>query len=207
MKTKETGYYLIGTDLQDKKTSGKEDDGVAQDLRDFFIDGLKDIYWAEKAQTKVIPKMIRKASANDLVQSLTGHLEITQQHIARLESVFSSLDTKAVSRKCEAMEGLIKEAKEIMENTKEGVIRDAGIIAATQKMEHYEIATYGTLCTFAKTLGEKDAAGLLHQTLEEEKAADKKLSAIANSTVYPGAAVPVTEDAGNDSLVEKVRPI
>ena len=150
-------------------------------------------------------KMARKATANTLVLALTAHLEVTQQHISRLENLFSSLGEKTVSRKCEAMEGLIQEAKAIMENTREGVVRDAGIIAVAQKMEHYEIATYGTLCSFAKTLHETNAAAMLQETLEEEKAANKKLSAIAIFYVNSEATAVETEDAGNDSLVVAVK--
>jgi len=154
---------------------------AAQGLRDLLCDELKDIYWAEKALTKAIPKMIKNATDENLKEALTGHLEETKQHVTRLEKVFSSIDEKAVAKKCEAMAGLIKEAEEIMEGTEHGVVRDAGIILAGQKVEHYEIATYGTLFSFANILGEDEAAALLEETLEEEKAADKKLSEISDS--------------------------
>jgi ferritin-like metal-binding protein YciE len=150
-------------------------------LMKLFEDQLKDIYWAEKALTKAIPKMIKKATSGELVDALTSHLEETKNQIARLEKVFESLDKKATGKKCDAMEGLIKEAEEIMESSEEGAMRDAGIILAGQKVEHYEIATYGTLCAFAQTLGEDGAAVLLQQTLDEEKEADIKLSEIAES--------------------------
>ncbi|MDZ4845129.1 MAG: ferritin-like domain-containing protein [Chitinophagales bacterium] len=154
---------------------------AAQGLRELFVDELKDIYWAEKELTKAIPKMIKNATADDLAEALTGHLEVTKKHVTRLEEVFSSIGVKAQAKKCEAMAGLTKEAEEIMEETEEGVVRDAGIILAGQKVEHYEIATYGTLFSFAKILGEDKAASLLEQTLKEEKEADKKLSEISDS--------------------------
>ena len=159
----------------------KAKSNAAQGLRDLFVDELKDIYWAEKALTKAIPKMIKNATDENLREALTGHLEETKQHVTRLEEVFSSIDEKGVAKKCEAMAGLIKEAEEIMEATEHGVVRDAGIILAGQKVEHYEIATYGTLFSFANILGEDEAAALLEETLEEEKAADKKLSEISDS--------------------------
>ena len=154
---------------------------AAQGLRDLFVNELKDVYWAEKELTKAIPKMIKNATSDELVEALTGHLEETKTHVTRLEEVFSSIGEKAVAKKCEAMAGLTKEAGEIMEETEQGVVRDAGIILAGQKVEHYEIATYGTLASFAKTLGEDEAASLLEETLNEEKAADEKLSEISDS--------------------------
>jgi ferritin-like metal-binding protein YciE len=167
-------------------SSGPSDQSTG--LRKLFENELKDIYWAEKALLKAIPKMAKKATADDLVSALKTHLSETEGQVKRLEQVFDSIGTKAVAKKCEAMDGLIKEAEEIMEETAEGVVRDAGIISAAQKVEHYEIATYGTLCAFAKTLGEDDAAALLHETLEEERGADEKLSSIAESFVNTDAA-------------------
>ena len=162
-----------------KATSAKPD--AAQGLRELFIDELKDIYWAEKELTKAIPKMIKNASSEELIEALTSHLEETKTHVSRIEEVFSSIGEKAVAKKCEAMAGLTKEAGEIMEDTEKGVVRDAGIILAGQKVEHYEIATYGTLASFARILGEEEAASLLEETLEEEKVADEKLSQISDS--------------------------
>lgn len=161
---------------------------AAQGLRDLFIDELKDIYWAEKALTKALPKMVKNASSEELVTALKEHLLVTQQQVTRLEQVFEIIGEKAQAKKCLAMEGLINEAQEIMESTEVGVVRDAGIISAGQKVEHYEIATYGTLCSFAKTLGEDEAATMLAQTLGEEKEADEKLSEIAESAINVEAA-------------------
>ena len=156
---------------------------VAEDLRELFVDSLKDIYWAEKALTKALPKMANKATSEKLIEGLEHHLTETEEQVKRLEEVFSIVDVKARAKKCEAMEGLIKEAKSIMKETAKGPVRDAGIIAAAQKVEHYEIATYGTLVAFAKTLGEDDAAALLATTLEEEKTADETLSEAAYNDI------------------------
>lgn len=150
-------------------------------LMSLFEDQLKDIYWAEKALTKALPKMIKNATSEELIEGLKMHLEETHEQIERLEKVFESIDKKPVAKKCDAMEGLIKEAESIMDSSEEGPMCDAGIILAGQKIEHYEIASYGTLCAFAKILENDDAAALLQQTLEEEKEADANLSQIAES--------------------------
>ena len=152
---------------------------AAKGLRGLFEDELKDIYWAEKALTKAIPVMIRNVTSAELAEGLTQHLDATHKHVSRLEEIFTLIEVKAEAIKCEAMAGLIKEAEEIMAATELGVVRDAGIILAGQKVEHYEIATYGTLASFARTLGEDKVANLLGETLEEEKMADESLSRIA----------------------------
>lgn len=157
-------------------------------LMELFEDELKDIYWAEKELTKEIPKMIKKATSQDLVDALESHLAQTIEQVKRVEHVFEILGKKATAKKCEAMEGLFKEGKEIMEECEEGAMRDAGIISAAQKIEHYEIASYGTLRQFAQTLRISNAAELLEQTLKEEKAADEKLSRIAVTAVNMQAA-------------------
>lgn len=172
-----------------KKTSTSKDYGMEHsELMEFFVDSLKDIYWAEKALTKALPKMIKKATAPELIKAITNHLGETEAQVTKLEEVFESIDQKAQAKKCEAMNGLLKEADEIMKECKVGAMRDAGIIAAGQKVEHYEIATYGTLCTFAKTLGLEHAAKLLHEILEEEKAADETLTEVAVSSINVHAA-------------------
>jgi ferritin-like metal-binding protein YciE len=152
---------------------------AAEKLRALFVDSLKDIYWAEKALTKAIPKMAKNASTPKLVDGLTHHLVETEGQIVRLEKVFSLIGEKAVAKKCDAMDGLIEEGKSIMEETEVGPVRDAGIIAAAQKVEHYEIATYGTLTAWAKALGENEVAELLWTSLEEEKNADLTLTEAA----------------------------
>jgi ferritin-like metal-binding protein YciE len=163
--------------------SGNSNSKTAEGLKDLFIDELKDIYWAEKALTKAIPKMIKKATSQELIKALEEHLEVTKGHVERCEKVFEMMGMPARAKKCEAMEGLTKEAEEIIESTEEGVVRDAGIISAAQKVEHYEIASYGTLCAFAKTLGENEIAKLLEQTLKEERQADDTLTQVAESSV------------------------
>ncbi len=157
-------------------------------FRELFIDELKDIYWAEKALVKALPKMAKKASNSELVAAIEDHLAVTETHVERLEQVFDVLGEKAAAKKCEAMDGLITEAEELMKEVKDEVVRDAAIISAAQKVEHYEIASYGTLVAFANTLGESDAAALLEETLNEEKEADQTLTEIAESSINIEAA-------------------
>jgi ferritin-like metal-binding protein YciE len=157
-------------------------------LMKLFEDELKDIYWAEKALTKALPKMVKNATNEDLITALENHLEETEGQIEKLEQVFEAIGKKAQAKKCEAMAGLVKEAEEIMKESDKGAMRDAGIISAGQKVEHYEIATYGTLKTFARTLGLEDAAGLLEEILDQEKAADAKLTEVAEATINMQAA-------------------
>ncbi|MFT4092715.1 MAG: ferritin-like domain-containing protein [Niabella sp.] len=156
---------------------------AAEELQDFFVDGLKDIYWAEKALVKTLPKMQKNASSPKLKTAIGDHLKETQGQVSRLEKVFQSIGKKAQAAKCDAMDGLLKEGDSILKETQPGPVRDAGIIAACQKVEHYEIATYGTLATFASQLGHKDAAMLLKETLTQEKNCDSLLSKLAKSEV------------------------
>ena len=185
-----------GTAAKRTTSSGKvkAKSNAAEGLRELFVDSLKDIYWAEKALTKSLPKMAKNATTEALVQAIEEHTEVTLQQVQRLERVFELLNEKAVAKKCEAMDGLIKEGQEIMESTEQGPVRDAGIIAASQKIEHYEIATYGTLVAFAKTLGEEEAAGILAETLAEEKEADVTLTEAAYNTINFDAAGEDAED-------------
>lgn len=153
-------------------------------LEKFFHDALKDIYWAEKALTKALPKMMKKATTDELKSAFQEHLTQTEGQIKRLEDVFDMLGHKAQAKKCEAMEGLIKEAESIMEETEDGsMTRDAAIIMAAQKVEHYEIATYGGLVQLAYTMGQDEVAGILQETLDEEKETDEGLSTIAESNI------------------------
>ncbi|MFP5439019.1 MAG: ferritin-like domain-containing protein [Bacteroidia bacterium] len=161
---------------------------AATELRDFFIDSLKDIYWAENALVTALPKMIANATSAHLASTITEHLSITKIQVTRLDTVFDLLGEQAEGKKCEAMAGLLKEGDSILEETAPGAVRDAGIISASQKIEHYEIATYGTLVAFAKALGENDAVKLLMQTLAEEKEADMLLSDAAYSAINLNAA-------------------
>ncbi len=158
-------------------------------LKEFFIDELKDIYWAEKHIVTTLPKMKKAATSAELQQAFETHTEQSQNHVARLEQAFETLGKKAQAKKCDAMAGIIEEGKSIIEDTEKGTAtRDVGLILAAQKVEHYEIATYGGLAQLATTLGLTDVADLLKQTLEEEKQTDSLLTQIAESSVNYEAA-------------------
>ena len=176
------------TKEESKKGAVKAKPDAAQGLRDFFENGLKDIFWAEHTLTKALTKMAKNATSSKLINAFENHLKETEEHVVRLEKVFESLGLKPVNKKCDAMEELLKEADGIMEQTEVGVVRDAAHIAAAQKVEHYEIATYGTLRTYAITLSEKKAAALLIKTLEEEKNVDVPLTEITLSEINFDAA-------------------
>ena len=167
----------------EKSNKVKAKSDAAHGLQELFEDQLKDILGAERALINAIPKMIDNASSPELIDALTEHLKFTNKQVSRLDKVFESIGIKSEAKRCVAMEGLIKEAEEVMQSTEEGVVRDAGIILAAQKVEHYEIATYGTLLSFANVLGEEEAASLLEDTLNEEKEADIKLTEIAETTI------------------------
>ncbi len=160
---------------------------AAKSLQDLFEDSLKDIYWAEKALTKALPKMQKNATSPKLKEAISNHYTQTVEQVTRLEACFQSVGKKAIAKKCDAMEGLLKEGKSIMEETEPGSIRDAGIIAASQKVEHYEIATYGTLAAFAKVLNHSVALKHLLKTLSEEKECDKLLTSIADTELNTDA--------------------
>jgi ferritin-like metal-binding protein YciE len=175
-----------------KGSSKKSSDGAQKNatsemqssqLMKLFEEELKDIYWAEKALTKAIPKMIKNATSDKLKEALENHLGDTEEQVKRAEQIFEILGKKATAKKCDAMDGLIKEAEVIMDECEEGPMCDAGIISAGQKVEHYEIASYGTLRQFAETLGLNEAVELLQTTLDEEKEADEKLTEVAVSVV------------------------
>lgn len=148
-----------------------------------FMDELKDIYWAEKHLVKALPKMQKAASTAELVDAFAEHLEQTKGHVSRLEEIFELLGARAVAKKCEAMEGLVSEAQELITEEDAGSVLDAGLIIAAQKVEHYEIAAYGSLRTLANKMGHSDAAEILEQTLDEEKETDSLLTQIAESKV------------------------
>jgi ferritin-like metal-binding protein YciE len=153
---------------------------VKTQLETFFVDELKDIYWAEKHLTKALQKMKKAANSAELVAAFDEHLTVTKGHITRLENVFELMETKPQAKKCDAMEGITKECDSIIEETEKGTFtRDAGLIFGAQKVEHYEIATYGTLAQFAVNIGRQDVADILNQTLQEEKKADKSLTELA----------------------------
>ena len=158
-------------------------------LKDFFTEELKDIYWAEKHLVKTLPKMQKAATSTELKDAFAEHLEVTKTHVSRLEQAFESLGKKAQAKKCEAMAGITAEGEGIINETEAGTsTRDVGLILAAQKVEHYEISTYGGLAQLATTLGLDDIADLLHQTLSDEKEADAALTDIAENSVNYEAA-------------------
>ena len=170
------------------KTMSQSEDAKSM-LHEFLTDELKDIYWAEKHLTKALPKMAKAASSDELRQAFEDHLAQTEEHVSRLEQVFEMLGMKPQAKKCDAMAGLVEEGKSIIEDTESGTAtRDVGLILAAQKVEHYEIATYGGLAQLAKTLGLTDIKDILGQTLSEEKEADELLTEIAESHVNVDAA-------------------
>lgn len=194
MKTETKGSKTTSKSRSSSKATVKAKSSAADGLRELFVDSLKDIYWAEKALVKALPKMAKNATSENLIDAINNHLTVTEEQVTRLEKVFKSVGEKATAKKCDAMEGLIKEGEEIMKETEAGPVRDAGIIAASQKIEHYEIASYGTLAAFAETLGEDEAVQLLEETLTEEKDADKQLTEAAYNTINFDAA---NEDDNN----------
>jgi ferritin-like metal-binding protein YciE len=158
-------------------------------LHEFFADELKDIYWAEKHLTKALPKMAKAASSDELRSAFENHLMQTEEHVTRLEQVFELLGMKPQAKKCDAMAGLVEEGKSIIEDTDDDTAtRDVGLILAAQKVEHYEIATYGGLAQLAKTLGLMEIKEILGQTLSEEKETDELLTEIAESNINVDAA-------------------
>jgi ferritin-like metal-binding protein YciE len=171
--------------LTKNRSNNKNTDRKKSSLLDkFFLLQLKDIYWAEKALTKALPEMMEAASSEELQYAFNDHLKQTERQIKRLDKVFEIIGQKAEGRKCEAMEGLIKEAKTIIAETKEGsMTRDAALIIAGQKVEHYEIASYGGLVQIAVTMKLNEAAALLDKTLDEEWNADHLLSELAETHI------------------------
>ncbi|MDQ6913216.1 MAG: ferritin-like domain-containing protein [Verrucomicrobiota bacterium] len=148
---------------------------------------LKDIYSAEKQLVKALPKMAKTATSEDLRSAFEEHLEVTKGQVTRLEEVFQALGKTAKAKTCKAMQGLLEEGKEIMEEDAEDSVMDAALIAAAQKVEHYEIASYGTVRTWARLCGQEEAAELLQETLDEEGEADKKLTELAEAVINPEA--------------------
>ena len=150
-----------------------------ESLRDLYVDQLKDLYSAEQQLIKALPKMAKAAESEELRAAFEDHLGQTRQHAQRIETIFEKMGEKAAGKKCKAMEGLVKEGSEVMEEDMEDGIKDAALIAAAQRVEHYEIAGYGCVKAYATRLGDENAASLLEQTLEEEKQADELLNGIA----------------------------
>jgi ferritin-like metal-binding protein YciE len=153
-------------------------------LEEFFVEELKDIYWAEKKLVKTLPKLQKAATSDELKQAFGNHLSETEGHVERLEKAFEMLGQKAQAKKCDAMEGITEEGASVIEDTEEGTAtRDVALVMAGQKAEHYEIASYGGLIQIAKTLGHNDVAKLLLQTLEEEKKTDQILTSISEGGI------------------------
>jgi len=164
--------------------NGKKGSDESSLIEEFFVDELKDIYWAEKHLIKALPKMQKAATSTELKNSFADHLEVTKGHVTRLEQAFEMMGKKPQAKKCDAMDGLTKEGESIIEDTEKGsMTRDVGLIMAAQKVEHYEIATYGSLKQLAKTLGKDDLSNLFDQTLTEEKEADELLTNIAENNI------------------------
>jgi ferritin-like metal-binding protein YciE len=173
------------TETQNGGNAGKvaAKSSAAEGLKELFVDELKDIIYAERALIKALPKMAKNATEPKLIAAIEEHVAVTEGQVQRLEKIFEILGETNRGKKCDAMEGLIKEGESIMEETEAGPVRDAGIISASQKIEHYEIASYGTLVAFARTLGEDEVASLLEATLAEEKEADALLTESAYNSI------------------------
>lgn len=167
-----------------RKTSGKTGSQPNSMLEEFVVDMLKDIYWAEKQLVKTLPKMQKAATTDALKEAMATHLEQTKEQVARLEQAFEMMGKKVQAKKCDAMEGLIKEGQSVMEETEAGsMTRDVGLIVSAQKIEHYEIATYGSLVQLSRTIGNDEMADLLDMTLQEEKETDQLLTSIAENDI------------------------
>jgi ferritin-like metal-binding protein YciE len=172
-------------------------------LHDAFIDELRDAYDAEKQLTKALPRMAKAATSEELSTAFQTHLEETQGHIAKLEAVFETLDEKARGKHCDGIAGIIEEGKAVMAEDFDDETMDACLIAAGQRAEHYEIAAYGTLVAWAKAMGHSEAAGLLEEILEEEKATDEKLTALAESGINEAASAGSMADDNGDEEDEE----
>lgn len=169
-------------------------------LRKFFIEELQDIYWAEKHLVKELPKLQKAATSEELADAIGDHQAATEEHVSRLEEVFKMMGETAKAKKCEAMDGLVKEAQQIIEDTEEeSATRDVALIMAAQKVEHYEIATYGSLVQLAKTIGMNNIAEVLAETLQEEKETDELLTSIAESGINEEGA----SEEGNEGEEEQ----
>ncbi len=168
-------------DLVKAITSEKGKSKNEKGLRQLFTDELNDIYHSEKHSVALLEKMIKKSSADVLIDALSEQLQFAERHIKKLEKVFASAGKKSTSEKCKTMESLVKEANRLMEDTSHGMVRDEAIISSVLKIAHYKIAAYGTLCSFANTLAENGASSQLHETLIEQKEADEKFSSIGES--------------------------
>ncbi|MFM9944434.1 MAG: ferritin-like domain-containing protein [Bacteroidia bacterium] len=188
MNLKSTSAASADAGNENPSRGVKAKSDAATELQGLFENQLKDIYWVENALVKALPKMLNNVSSFELLSAIENHLDETKEHVKRLEEVFDLIGLKVEAKKCEAMAGLLKEAEELLIFANSGVVRDAGIISAAQKIEHYEIAAYGTLCSFARTLGHTNVAALLQETLDEEKECDLGLTNIAEASINHEAA-------------------
>lgn len=188
MSTSRTASKSSGAS-RSRSTKSQNEDMPNSKFHQLFLDGLKDIYWAEKALVKALGKMQKAATSEELADAILTHQEQTKEHVSRLERVFESVGQTAKAKKCPAMEGLIEEGQEVIDDTDEDTaVRDAGLIMCSQKIEHYEIATYGSLRTLAAKMGHDEAVQLLEQTLNEEKETDVLLTQLAESSINEEAA-------------------
>ena len=169
------------TTAKPSKAQNSENRTASTALHELFLDELADVYNAEKQLLKALPKMAKAANSDELRQAFESHLQETEGQVGRIEELAQKMDESIKEKKCKAMEGLLKEGEEILEENEDSPALDAALIAAAQKVEHYEIASYGTLCAWAKLLGHQDALDLLQETMDEEEAADKKLTTIAET--------------------------
>jgi ferritin-like metal-binding protein YciE len=174
-----------------------------QTLNELFEETLKDVYFAEKAILKALPKMTKQASSEDLKAAFTEHDEQTEGQVERLDKIFKLLGKKAQGKECPALKGLVEETEELIGEADRGPVLDAGLIGCAQAVEHYEIARYGTLCAWAEQLNMDQAVTLLEETLEEEEATDEKLSELATSGINESAATGNDEDDDDDEEEEK----
>lgn len=166
---------------KEKAKADKASNRITEGLRDLFLEGLKDINWAEKALQRAMPKLIKNATSDTLTLALCRHLDMTEGHIIQLESVFCSINERVKSKKCPIMSSLIREIEKTLDNTEKGVVRDAAILSINRKIRHHQMATYSVLHSLAITLMAHDAAVLLRQGFEEEKEADEQLATIAQT--------------------------
>jgi ferritin-like metal-binding protein YciE len=190
-KRKNTSGKATSANSRKRTAEKSEEQQRAHDqtmLEEYFLDELRDIYWAEKHLTKALPKMEKAATSEELATAFADHLQVTREQVTRLEQVFEMLGEKPRGKKCDGMEGIVKEAESIIEETEDGTsTRDVALIVAAQKVEHYEIAAYGGLAQLAKTLGKNDIGNILGEILEEEKEADELLTNLAEGGVNESA--------------------
>jgi ferritin-like metal-binding protein YciE len=187
-------------------TLKEESMAQASTLHDAFLDELRDVYHAEKQITKALPKMVKAASNKSLAQAFADHLKETEGHVARIEEAFSTLGETVKAKPCEGMKGILEEGKSILAEDFDECTMDASLIAAAQRVEHYEMAAYGSLVAWARSMQHDEAADLLQQNLDEEKAADKKLSALAEGGINRSAAQTAHPDMGPARADSKAQP-